>query len=583
MTSRQVARTLYAIETHLQLQGENDFKSRAYARAARALETSGLASVELDNEREWSTIPGIGKALASEIREIIETGTSSQLESLKAVTPPGLLEILEIPKLGAKKVRALHMQLGIATLGELEYAARENRIATLPGFGQKSQENILAGLLEVKRVRGMFRIDVAEREGKHLIELLRGLPSVRRADPGGRLRRGAEEYEHLDIVVASDDPAAVERELAATGHLDELEREDRTISGVIDQCWLARVHVARPEVYPVALHQWSGASDYRFMVSIPLADRGYELREDGLYKNDELVPVGSEEELFDLAGMQYIEPELREGIDEVRQALDRTIPELITPADMKGALHVHSVWSDGRSKIVDIAEHVRSLGYRYLLMCDHSKAAFYANGLDEGRLAEQGREIDELNRRWDPAEFRVLKGIECDVLPDGRMDLSDDALASLDAVVASIHSSFGLPEEAQTERLLAALEHPSVTIIGHPTGRLILGRKGYPVDLKRVIDRAAELGKSIELNANPHRLDLSWRMVRHATRKGVKVAINPDAHSLEDFDNVRHGVKLGRKGWLTRGDLLNAMDAEAFLAFARPGRKAEPALPAEMA
>ena len=287
------------------------------------------------------------------------------------------------------------------------------------------------------------------------------------------------------------------------------------------------------------------------MISIPLHDRGYDLREDGLYKDGETVTLGSEEELFELAGVQYIPPEIREGIDEVRLAMDREIPELVRAEDLRGhapcAFHLER-WPQ---QIAEIAEHVRGLGYQYLLMTDHSKAAFYANGLDERRLEEQGREIDAINKRYDPAEFRVLKGIECDILADGSLDLSDDVLAALDAVVISVHSQFSLPMEAQTERICRALENPLSTILGHSTGRLILKRNGYDVDLQQVIRTAAEHGKSIELNCNPLRLDLNWRMVRYALRKGVPIAINPDAHSLADFNNMRYGMVMARKGWLT--------------------------------
>jgi DNA polymerase (family 10) len=308
------------------------------------------------------------------------------------------------------------------------------------------------------------------------------------------------------------------------------------------------------------------------MISIPLHERGYELREDGLFKDGELVALGSEEELFELAGMQFIPPEIREGIDEVRRALDGELPELVRSEHLRGMLHVHSTWSDGRSSIADIAEHVRGLGYSYLLMTDHSKAAFYANGLDERRLEQQGHEIDEVNKGYDPAGFRVLKGIECDILGDGSLDLSDDALAALDAVVISVHSQFTLPIQEQTERICRALEHRYSTILGHSTGRLILKRKGYDVDLRQVIETAAQHGKCIELNCNPMRLDLNWRMVRHARRKGIPIAINPDAHSLADFNNMRHGLTMARKAWLTPEGTLNAMGVEEFLGFAAQAR-----------
>jgi len=261
-----------------------------------------------------------------------------------------------------------------------------------------------------------------------------------------------------------------------------------------------------------------------------------------------------------------IPPELREGIDEVRAALDHRIPTLVEQSELRGLLHIHSVWSDGQNTIEELAAAASGLGYGYLLMCDHSKLAFYANGLDEKRLEAQGKEIDEINKRYDPATFRILKGIECDIHGDGTLDLADDALAALDAVVVSVHSQFALEKEAQTDRVCHALDNPYASILAHPTGRLILTRKGYPIDLKRVITHAAERGVAVELNANPHRLDLDWRMVRYAKRKGVKVAIDPDAHSIGDFDYVKYGVRMGRKGWLERGDVLNTLSVDDFLA-----------------
>jgi DNA polymerase (family 10) len=573
MTAKQIASVLYEIETLLTLQGEEEFKTRAYGRAARAIETSSVDVEEAVRRGAVTGIPGVGKGLGPEITEIVERGTSQQLDELLKITPPGLLDILRIRGLGAKKVRALHTQLGISWPAELEQACREGRVASLPGFGKKSQENILQGIEELKRNQGRFRIDAAMIEADHLLPLLAALPSVERADATGHLRRGYEEYDALQFIVAAESAEAVERDLKETGLLTNVERDGERIEGITDETFPVKIYVAPLADYFVALHQHTGAHDYCFMVSIPLQSRGYDLRDDGLFREGERVELKSEEELFELAGMQYIPPEMREGIDEVPCAMEGTLPELIGESDFRGMLHVHSTWSDGQNSIAEMAEGARSLGYGYLLICDHSKAAFYANGLDERRLEAQGREIDEINKRYDPAEFRVLKGTECDILADGSMDFSDDVLASLDAVVASIHSGFHLPEEAQTERLCGALRNPYVPILGHPTGRLLLTRKGYDIDHRRVINCAAEHGRSIELNANPHRLDLNWRMIKYARRKGVKIAVNPDAHSVAGYGVMRYGVKIGRKGWLTKNDLLNAMTAEEFLAFARGAKK----------
>jgi DNA polymerase (family 10) len=569
MTARDVAKVLGEIETLLELHGDNDFKSRAYGRAARALETSGVDLEGVVRGGGEIDVPGVGKALGAEVREIVETGTSSQLEELRGATPPGLLDILKIRGLGAKKVRAIHTQLGVETLADLEKAAQEDRIAALAGFGAKSQAKILEGLKELRSNLGRFRLNTATEMAEYIRDALDGMPSVARADIAGRLRRGGEEFSALGFVVDASSPEELERDLRDAALLTEISLKDGRITGLFDNHCAVRIDLPPRESYFAVLHQRTGASDYCFMMSIPLHDRGYDLRDDGLFRDGAPVALGSEEELFALAGMQTIPPELREGIDEVRRSIDGTLPELVEAEDVKGMLHVHSTWSDGRSPIADIAEHVRGLGYSYLLITDHSKSAIYANGLDERRLAAQGREIDEINGRYDPSEFRVLKGIECDILADGTLDYDDDVLASLDAVVASVHSSFSMPMEEQTERICRALSNRWVTILGHSTGRLILKRKGYEVDLRRVINTAAEHGKSIELNCNPMRLDLNWRMVKYARRKGVPIAINPDAHSLADFNNMRYGITMARKGWLTREGLLNAMSADAFRAFAR--------------
>jgi DNA polymerase (family X) len=569
MTARDIAKILYELETLLELNSENDFKSKAYGRAARALETTTVDVASAVRSGAPIKVSGIGPALAAEVGEIVETGTTSQLEELREMTPGGLLDMLKIRGLGAKKVRAIRQQLGIASLEELEKAARENRIAPLPGFGAKSQEKILTGLVELVKNQEKLRIREATEIGERFLAVLEAIPGVERASVAGRLRRGAEELDSLSFVAQAASPESVESGLAAAGALEEIARDGDRITGTTDTGIRVRIDVALPGHYHTLLHNRTGASDYCFMVSIPLADRGFELRPDGLYRDGEPVPVESEEELFAHAGMQYIVPELREGIDEVRQAIDGTIPELVRREHLVGMMHVHSTWSDGRSPIADIAEHVRGLGYRYLLITDHSKSAFYANGLDERRLEAQGREIDELNKGYDPAEFRVLKGTEVDILGDGTLDFSDDVLASLDAVVASVHSQFNLPMEAQTERVCRALANPHVTILGHSTGRLILKRKGYDIDLREVIETAARHNKSIELNCNPMRLDLNWRMVRHARRKGVPIAINPDAHQIADFGNMRYGITMARKGWLTPEGTLNAMSAEELLAFAR--------------
>lgn len=571
MTGRQIASILSDIQTYLELTGAEDFRTKAYARAARTLETTSVDVEVAAREGRLTSIPGIGKALAAEIMEIVETGSCAQLEELRAATPPGLIDMTRLRGIGGRKVRALHQALGVASLDELERACRDNRVAGVAGFGAKSQDNILAGITDLKKNEGRFRLDTALKLAHELLERLRALKSVSRASTTGAVRRGAEEFEHLELLVETSGAESLRTELAMV--LSDVREVDGVLRGIAGERFDVHLHVATPETYVARLFATTGSREHLEMLALPLLANGFQLEPDAILKGGSAVALAREDEIFGLAGAQYVEPEMREGIDEVRRAIDATIPELVDAATMKGVLHVHSQWSDGRRTIAELVEHAISLGYGYLLMCDHSKAAFYANGLDEARLEAQGREIDAINARYDPAVFRVLKGIECDILADGSLDLADDALAALDAVVISVHSRFELGREQQTERICRALEHRYATILGHATGRLILTRKGYDVDLRLVVDAAARHRRSIEINGNPYRLDLNWRMARHAQQMGVPIAINPDAHTLEDFANVGYGLVMARKAGLAAPDVVNTKSATEFVEWARSVRR----------
>jgi DNA polymerase (family 10) len=466
-------------------------------------------------------------------------------------------------------VRALHSGLGVRSLDELEAACRDNRVAGLGGFGAKSQEKILTGIVELKRNQGRFRIDTAVAITDALGPAIAAIPGVTRVEATGSMRRGAEEYDEAVFVVQTDDSQGLMEGLSARSVLTDVHLEAGMIFGIAAERFPVRIHTARPRDYPAVLFRTTGSDAHVRGVTAALAGNGFELTPTGVLRGGKPATIAREEEIYGLAGMQLVPPELREGLDEIDLARADRLPELVTEAELRGMLHVHSRWSDGRHTIAELVDRCRVLGYQYLLMCDHSKAAFYANGLDERRLEEQGREIDAINNRLNPAEFRVLKGIECDILADGALDLEADALAALDAVVISIHSRFDLPKEAQTARLCRALEHPATTILGHSTGRLLLTRRGYEIDHLTVIDAAAAHGKSIELNCNPYRLDLEWRMIREARRRGVPIAINPDAHTLDDLLNMRYGLTIARKGMLTRDDVLNTRSVDDFLGWVR--------------
>jgi DNA polymerase (family X) len=573
MTARDVAAILHEVHIYLELHGEDEFKSKAYSRASRALETAAVDLEVAAEQGRLASIPGVGKVIAVEIEQILETGTTEELERLREATPPGLMEILRIRGLGPKKVRAIHRELGVDDLAGLEKAARAGEIAPLAGFGVKSQEKILSGLEELKRNSAKLRLNIATIESERILARLEALKGVERAAIVGDVRCGAEEIEALRFLVATTDASAFDREIAGIDDLESITRQNNLVAAIALESTPVVIELCAPDSYWALLHSRSGSDAYCAALGSLLEQRGYLLDDSGLSSGGTSVAIAEEKEIYAHAGLSWIAPELREDIDVLEQAAAGPLPELITLDDIVGVLHVHSTWSDGRNSLEELVEFASGRGWRYLLICDHSKAAFYANGLDERRVARQGEEIDEINSRYDPAEFRMLKGIECDILADGTMDLDDETLLSLDAVVASIHSSFHLPIEEQTERICRALEHPAVTILGHATGRLILKRSGYEIDYDRVIETARANGRSIELNANPMRLDMSWRNVRRAIAAGVPIAINPDAHSLADYDNLRYGVMMGRKAGMQRKDLLNALDAEEFMRFARARRE----------
>lgn len=563
VTPRDVATIFHEIQTLLDLHGADEFKSKAYGRAARMLESAGdMDLLDLVSRGMASSIPGIGKGLAHEVAEIVAAGASSQLEELRSATPPGLLEMLKIRGLGAKKVRTIRLSLDITTLAALEDACRRNAVAHLPGFGAKSQANILAGVEELKRNAGLVRIDVATQVAELVSAELHECPSVRQLEIAGRLRRGGEVFDRVELVIQAD-VQSLRADLINRTLLQNFAVDGDRIDAIGPEGLRVVVHCSTERTFPVDFFQRTGSRDHLLMVDIALEQRGARLERKGMHAGGAFSAIADEVEIYSAAGLPFIPPELREGIDEVALGLEGRLPVPLDLADMRGMIHVHSTWSDGRHPIREIAEVVRGRGYHYLLVTDHSKAAFYANGLDERRLEAQGREIDSLNAEFDPEEFVLLKGVECDILADGALDLANDALAALDAVIVSIHSRFELPMEAQTERIIRALENPAATILGHPTGRLLLGRDGYEIDHRQVIDAAARLGKGIEINANPRRLDISWRMLRHAVARNVPVAISPDAHAIPHFDYMPFGIMVGRKGGLTKDRTINAMSADA--------------------
>lgn len=575
MTTTEIADVLNEIAVLLELQGENPFKIRAYQNGARALEALAGDLGTLVAEDRLREVGGIGEALAKKIAELHRTGRLEFFEKLRAAVPAGFLELLEIPGLGAKKIRALHAALGVDSIAALTAACEAGRVAGLTGFGEKTQQKILAGIRnrEIYRQRHLWW-DAAAVAGA-IVAGLRALPQVVRAESAGSLRRGLETVGDLDFIVASRDAAPVMAWFTAMPSVREVTGSGETKSSVrLEDGMQADLRVVPPEQFAFALHHFTGSKEHNVLMRQRALARGLSLSEWGLTPVEEgatVTPAGVSDEaaLFAMLGLQFIPPELREGRGEIEAAEGaEPLPRLIEPADLRGAFHNHTVESDGRESLEAMAAAAASLGWEYLGIADHSKSSFQANGLDEKRLAAQLERIRDFNASG-RAPLHVFAGVECDILPDGRLDLADEILRELDYVVVSVHNALTQPEEEITRRVVRAIEHPCTTMLGHATGRLLLAREPAKVDLARVIDAAAANGVIIELNANPRRLDMDWRWWRRAAEKGVLACINPDAHAGGQLRFVEAGVRVARKGWLTRDQVLNTRsraDVQAWLA-----------------
>lgn len=576
MHPRTVAHVLEQIGDLLELHGENRFKTAAYRNAARA-----VMSVAVDDLRpllrsgELAAMKGIGPATLAVITELAETGESSYFEQLREDTPEGLIEMLRIPGLGTAKIHAIHEGLGIDTLHELEEAARDGRLARLPRFGAKTAEKILKGIAYLRETSAFVLFPQALSEAQRLLAAITRHPDVVRAEVAGSVRRRREVIRDIDIVAACRGaPAEVAASLAhAPGVRDAIGVGGRSVSIRFVDGTLLDLHCTAPEQFAVALWRATGSAEHERAVREHAAARGLTIVEDELRGADgRALPVPDEPALFQALGLPYIEPELREGRGELEAAAQRTLPALISARDIRGVLHCHSQYSDGKATIAEMAAAAKARGWSYLGISDHSQSAAYAGGLSRDAVLRQHEEIDRVNETM--SDFRVLKGIEADILVDGRIDYDPELLDHFDYVIASVHSRFGLDRAAMTERVLRALDEPHVTILGHPTGRLLLTREAYAIDMEAVLEKAAAVGVAVELNADPHRLDIDWRLCQTAKALGCTIEIGPDAHSTGGLDNMEIGVGIARKGWLEPEDVLNTLPADAIRARARDRRGA---------
>ncbi len=570
MTKNEIADVLTEIGTLLELRGENPFKVRAYQTGARALESLEEADLaRLIAAGELGTIKGFGEALVQKITELHTTGRLEFFEKLQASIEPGLAEMLQIPGLGPKKIRALHEKLGIASIAALSEACAAGKVAELDGFGEKTQEKIVAGIKNREAYGRRHLWWDAWEVAEPIVAGLRKLPQVARAEAAGSLRRGLETVGDLDFIVAADNVAPVVEWFVTQAGVKEVTAKGETKASVRFESGLqADLRIVPAGQFAFALHHFTGSKDHNVQLRQRALAQGLSLSEWGLVpeagegtakekaEKNLSKPAADETALFAALGLNFIPPELREGLGEIEAAEAGALPRLVEFTDVRGAFHNHTTASDGRNTLVEMTAAAEALGWEYLGIADHSKASFQAKGLSEERLLRQIEEIEALNasKRF---TTHVFSGTECDILSDGRLDYDDALLAKLDYVVVSVHNAFTQDEATMTARIIRAIEHPRTTMLGHLTGRLLLRREGYKVDVTKVIDAAIANGVVIELNASPWRLDMDWRHWRKAAERGLLTSLNPDAHETEGLAHVRAGVNAARKGWLTKDAVLN--------------------------
>ena len=574
MDPRTVAHVLNQIGELLELHGENRYKTRAYQAAARA-----VLALETDDVRpllrsgEMQALRGLGPATLSVVTELCEVGESSYLDQLLETTPEGLLEMMRVPGLGTSKIHQIHQGLGIETVQELEEAARDGRLANLPRFGPKTAEKILKGIGYLRETRAYVLYPQAMAEAQRFVAAVERHPEVTRAMVAGSVRRRREVIRDIDIVAeCRSTPSAVAASFARIpGVRDAVGVGSASVSlRFVDGARLD-LHCVTPSSFALALWRATGSADHVRELREHAASRGFAIVNDELRDSSgSAVPTPDEPAFYTALGLPYIEPELREGRGELAAAAEGTLPSLLTSHDIRGVLHCHSQYSDGKSTIAEMAAAAKARGWSYLGISDHSESAFYAGGMSRDSITAQHEEIDRVNETLDG--IRVLKGIEADILADGRIDYEPALLDRFDYVIGSVHSRFGMDQRAMTERVLRALDEPYIAILGHPTGRLLLTREPYAIDMEAVLERAAERGVAVELNADPHRLDLDWRLCQRAKELGVAIEIGPDAHSTHGLDNMEFGVGIARKGWLEAGDVLNTRSADEVIERSRRRR-----------
>ncbi|MGM0602385.1 MAG: DNA polymerase/3'-5' exonuclease PolX [Bacillota bacterium] len=574
LTNKEVSKLLSEFADLLAINGENQFKIRAYNNAARKIQSLEEDLSELIEKNSLEDIKGIGKGIAGTIKEIFENGFSQEMEELKRELPAGVLEMINIPNLGPKRAHQLYYELGLKSVSELREALENNKVRDLKGFGAKSEEKLLKGLENYKKYVDKIIISKAVVEAHKLIDSLKSSVNkdiIKNIEICGSTRRRKELIGDIDILIAcaDEDKEVLSRKITELELTDEvIGAGDKKVSIITCDGLQADFRLVSSQEFPSALHYFTGSQAHNVRMRQIAKDHNLKLNEYGLFRDDDTkVDIESEKDIFEHLGLQYIIPELREDSGEIEAAAENRLPVSIEVNDIQGDLHMHSRYSDGAFTIEEMAEAARERGYSYIAITDHSESLKVANGMSVERLKKQIQEIDELNAGLHG--FRILKGIEVDIMPDGSLDFEDDVLSELDLVIASIHSSFAMTEEEMTARIIKAVKNPEVNILAHPRGRILGGREAYKVDMNQVIEAASEASTALEINSSPHRLDLDDKWARRAKEAGVLITINTDAHHYREFADIEYGTAVARRGWLEKDDVINTFSLDKLMKFLR--------------
>src|SRR5712691_5386267 len=568
MENKEIARCLYETADLMEIAGEDSFRIRSHRNGASAVESTPerVADIVKNPGRKVTDIPGIGKGLASVIGEILERGSCERRDILLLKYPPAALEFLKIQGLGPKGIALLFEHFKITTIDELEQLCLNQKLRGLPRMGAKLEEKVLRSIEQYRRSAGTFLLSFAEQTAREIIADLSELEGVEKITAAGSVRRGRETVGDVDILVTGQAATAVLDRFVAFPKVNEIlgRGENKASTKVGREGLQVDVRALPRESYGAGLQYFTGSKDHNVALRSRAVRMGFKLSEYGLFRSDDdtLVCGETEEQIYEALGLRWIPPEMRENLGEIERAAEDRLPRLVELSDIRGDLHMHTRETDGRATLEEMAEAAKARGYQYIAITDHSKALAMANGLDEARAVDFARHVRELNKR--DLGMRIFSGLECDILRDGAMDLANDALAELDLVIGSVHSHMNLEPAEMTDRLLRALECPSLKVMGHPTGRLLLQREPFRFDFERVVDEAVRRGVRLEINASPERLDLSPNMLRQAKARGARFTISTDAHQPKHLLNMRYGVTMARRAWLGPEDVLNALPLEQF-------------------